>query len=161
MTRDAWIRRSAGLGVLVCAGLILSSAAQAVLDLNAVAAAGSRLRPPPSPASSQATSWRAPKPVLRSPAGQAKARLNEYLNGQLPSLGLTLTTVDIGEPRPLGEGLALAEVRVSGHADASALMTLTQWVAVNRDSVRLSAVTAGLDPQGDGAFTAVLLVVIA
>ena len=157
MSREVWVRRAFACVAVVSAMAGLAATFYIVDDVHAVAVAKGP-EATARPAASRAT-WTSPKPVLRGAANPATA-VNEYLNGQLGPLGLEI--ISIGQPsiRPLGDGLKLAEMRVEARAEAPAATAVAQWVAVNRDAVRMKSMSLGVGSDGDGVATIVLLVVV-
>jgi hypothetical protein len=161
MNPDIWINRGAAAAVGVCAVLAVTSVVSLVDDLGAVGvAAAAETVQPRTGAPAVSGPWSSPKPVLRAGANSRTA-LDEYLNGQLGPLGLTITSITPSILRPLGGGLTLAEVRIEARGEAPAAAAVAQWVAVNREAVRLKSLSMGLEPGGDGVQTIVLLVVLA
>ncbi|MNN79664.1 hypothetical protein D3C81_1963270 [compost metagenome] len=98
--------------------------------------------------------------MLRVGAGQPKTAVAELLNSQLGGLGLTLTSVEVSSTRPLGASLRLAEVRVEAKGDAAAAQAAAEWVAINREAVRMKSISTGLGPLDDPVASMVLLMVI-
>jgi hypothetical protein len=162
MKRDVWIRRFSALGVAVCLLLAVSAATGVVADVLAVKAAEAQLALAATPATAASDkAWVRPTPLLRLPAGNGTALVGETLNPRLTDLGLAVTQLSVASVKPLGDGLRLAEVRVAGTGDSEVGRALAEWVAVNREALRLQ--TLSITPaQAAGArleFT--LLVVIA
>lgn len=161
MNRDLWVRRGAAVAVAACAVLAVTSIVGIADDLGAVRDAGASETAEPKTGTTTAPGrWAAPKPVLRVGAN-SRAALDEYLNGQLGPLGLTITSITPSIIRPLGGGLNLAEVRIEARAEAPAAAAVAQWVAVNREAVRMKSLSMGIGADGDGVATVVLLVVTA
>ena len=162
MNRQVWIHRATALASVVLAGVALTSAAAIGGDLVAVNRARADPGAPAPAASAPATvAWRPLKPAVRRNGASAEIAVGEYLNGQLGQLGLNIVSVEAPSVRPLGGGLHLAEVRVQARGDAAASAAAANWVAVNREAVRLQSLAVGVGPDGTGTCTLVLLMVIA
>lgn len=162
MNRRLWINRiSAAAGVALLAVAALS--AIAILDdLGAVQAASSREALADAPAApTRALDLRSLQPVLRPGKAEPEVVLGEFLNGHLGQLGLNVSAAELSSLRPLGGGLRLAEVHVQARGDMAAAAAAASWVAVNRESVRLKALTVGSRPDGEHQISLVLLMVIA
>jgi len=162
MNRQVWVHRAAALASVALAGIALTSVAAIGGDLVAINRAKADTATPAlaTPASS-VVPWRPLKPVLRRNGSEAKIAVGEYLNGRLGQLGLAIVSVETPSVRPLGGGLHLAEVRVQARGDAAASAAAANWVAVNREVVRLKSLSLGVAPDGTGTCTLVLLMVIA
>lgn len=161
MNRELWIRRGAALGVGVCLILGGTSIASIMDDLGAIRGASA----PPGTASRERGNPSAdrsadPEPVIRA-GTNTKTAIDEYLNGQLGALGLTITSITPSSVRSLGGGLKLAEVRIEAKAEGPAAITVAQWAAVNREAVRMKSLSMGIGADGEGVATIVLLVVVA
>lgn len=162
MNRRVWIHRAAALAAVVLVGIALTSVAAIGGDLVAVDRA--KAGPPasaPTPVTRAAVPWRPLQPALRRNGATAKIAVGEYLNGQLGQLGLTIVSVETSAVRPLGGGLHLAEVQVQARGDAAASAAAANWVAVNREAIRLKSLVVGVGPDGSGTCTLVLLMVLA
>lgn len=162
MNRQVWIHRGTALAAVVLAGIALTAVAAIGVDLIAVDRA--RAQAPATAASLStptAVRWQPLKPAVRRNGAEAKVAVGEYLNGRLGELGLNILSVETPTVRSLGDGLHLAEVRVEARGDAAASAAAANWVAVNRDAVRLKSLTVGVGPDGSGTCTLVLLMVIA
>lgn len=103
---------------------------------------------------------RALKPLLRRGQATAETAVGEYLNGRLGQMGLAVTSARVTTLRPLGDGLFLAEVEVEARGDAAAAAAAANWVAVNREAVRMSSLSLTSDAAG-GRCRLVLLMVVA
>lgn len=161
MNRKVWLHRAAAVAAFGLAGVALVSAVSIGSDLQAVASA--RDGAPAvahSPAKGPAP-WTAGAPLLRRNGATAEIAVGEYLNGRLGELGLAVLSAETATLRPLGGGLHLAEVRVQARGDAAATAAVTNWIAVNREAVRLKSMTLGLGSDGEGTVALVLLMVIA
>ena len=162
MNRQIWIQRAAALASVVLAGVALTSVAAISTDLIAIdRAKADTVALAPAATAPAAVPWRPLKPAVRRNGASAKIAVGEYLNGQLGQLGLNIVSVETPSVRPLGGGLHLAEVRVQARGDAAASAAAANWVAVNREAVRLKSLTVGVGPDGTGTCTLVLLMVIA
>ena len=162
MNRQVWIHRAAALASVVLAGIALTSVAAIGGDLVAIDRAKADTAIPAPAASVTSTArWRPLKPAVRRNGASTKIAVGEYLNGQLGQLGLNIVSVETPSARPLGGGLHLAEVRVQARGDAAASAAAANWVAVNRDAIRLKSLAVGIGPDGTGTCTLVLLMVIA
>lgn len=160
MNRSVWIRRCAAVATLALGALAIVSAAQVGVDVWRVRAAETAAVTPNAAAVLATTKWTSPLPMLRVGAGQPKTAVAELLNSQLGGLGLTLTSVEVSSARPLGNGLRLAEVRIEAKGNAAAVQAAAEWVAINREAVRMKSISTGLDPQDDPVASMVLLMVI-
>lgn len=162
MNRRVWIHRAAACASIVLVGIALTAVVAIGADLVAVnqARADTSARAVRASAS-EATSWRPLKPAVRRNGATAKVAVGEYLNGRLGELGLNIISVETPTVRPLGDGLLLAEVQVQARGDAAASAGAANWVAINREAVRLKSLTVGVGPDGSGTCTLVLLMVIA
>lgn len=160
MNREVWIKRGAALATLALGALAIVSTAQVGVDVWRVRAAEAAAVTPKRVAVTPTTKWTAPVPILRVGAGQPKTAVAELLNSQLGGLGLTLTSVEVSSARPLGNGLRLAEVRVEARGDAAAAQAAAEWVAINREAVRMKSISTGLGLQDDPVASMVLLMVI-
>lgn len=162
MNRRLWINRisaAAGVGLLAVAAL---SAVAIIEDVGAVRAASAREGPATAPAApARALDLRSLQPVLRRGEAEAGVAIGEFLNGRLGQLGLNVSAAELVSLRPLGRGLELAEVDVQARGDMAAAAAAASWVAVNRESVRLKALTVGSRPDGEAQVSLVLLMVIA
>lgn len=160
MNRALWINRGAAVAAFVLAGVALTSSLAIGRALSAV---GEARGDAPTPALKPATRPlpAAARPALRRNGASAGIAIGEYLNGQLGELGLNIVSIETPTVRPLGGGLYLAEVQVQARGDAAASAAAANWVAVNREAVRLKSLTVGLGPDQDGLCTLVLLMVIA
>ncbi len=162
MNRSVWIHRAAALAAIGLGAVALTSAVAIGGDLVAVDRAGADTPASGSaPAGRPAGDWRPLKPVLRRNGAEAKIAVGEYLNGRLSQLGLAIVSVETPSVRPLGGGLHLAEVRVQARGEAAASAAAANWVAVNREAIRLKSLSLGMAPDGTGTCTLVLLMVIA
>lgn len=162
MNRQVWIHRAAAFASLVLAGIVLTSVAAIGGDLVAIdRAKADTASPAPAAAATSAVPWRPLKPAVRRNGASAKIAVGEYLNGQLGQLGLNIVAIETPSVRPLGGGLHLAEVRVQARGDGAASAAAANWVAVNREAVRLKSLAVAVGPDGTGTCTLVLLVVIA
>lgn len=160
MNQGIWLRRSAAVATLALGALVISSTAHVGVDAWRVRAAEAAAVAPKPVAVPVAAKWAKPVPILRVGAGQPKTAVAELLNSQLGGLALTLTSVEVSSARPLGNGLRLAEVRVEARGDAAAAQAAAEWVAINREAVRMKSISTGLDPQDDPVASMVLLMVI-
>lgn len=162
--RTLLLNRGAALAALALGAVALTSTLAVGRDVRAVAAAGAR---PPAVAdatkaqAAEAAPWTPGAPLLRRGGATAEIAIGEHLNGRLAELGLTVLNVDAADPRPLGGGLHLAEVRVHARGDAAASAAVANWISVNREAVRLKSLTLGLGPDQEGTIAFVLLMVIA
>lgn len=161
MSRSVWIHRAAALAAVGLAAVILTSVAAIGGDLVAVDRAKADTASAPGLVVQTTPAWRPLKPILRREGAEAKIAIGEYLNSRLGQLGLAIVSVEAPSVRPLGGGLHLAEVRVQARGEAAASAAVTNWVAVNREAVRLKSLTLGVGPDGTGTCTLVLLMVIA
>lgn len=162
MNRRVWIRRGAALATVVLAGLAIASTVSAAGDMMVVSKARSEATVAPASKTASATrAWRAPPPALRVGRSEPKIAIGEYLNGYLGELGLNLTVVETATVRPLGNGLRLAEVRIEARGDAAATAAAINWIAVNREVVRLKSLSMSVGPDDEGLCTLVLLMVVA
>lgn len=160
MKREVWIRRGAAMATLALGALAIASTVHVVVEVWRVRAAEAAAVTPKRDAVAPTTKWTAPVPMLRVGAGQPKTAIAELLNSQLGGLGLTLTSVEVSSARPLGNGLRLAEVRIEARGDAAAAQAAAEWVAINREAVRMKSISTGLGPQDDSVASMVLLMVI-
>ncbi|HYC74686.1 hypothetical protein [Brevundimonas sp.] len=158
--RTLWLNRGAALAAVGLTLVALTSALAAGRDLRAVTTAGDRPGGAPITAD-KAAPWTPGRPLLRRNGATAEIAIGEHLNGRLAELGLTVLAVDASNLRPLGGGLHLAEVRVQALGDAAASAAVANWIAVNREAVRLKSLTLGLGPTREGTVALVLLMVIA
>tara|TARA_R110002051_G_scaffold41530_7_gene86134 strand:- start:19744 stop:20229 length:486 start_codon:yes stop_codon:yes gene_type:complete len=161
MTIKPWLSRALALTAVVCAGLTLSSA---VAIISAVVDVGRAKKDPVPTAVSTAITpqpWTSPLPVLRLADRDPKAQIGEYLNGQLGGLGLTLQSVEVTSMRPLGGGLQLALVKIEGRWSIDDGQAAANWVAVNRDAIRLTSMTIAAEPDGQERSSLNLLIVVA
>ncbi len=162
MNRQVWIHRAAALASVVLAGVALTSMAAIGGDWIAIdRAKADTIAPAPAATAPSAAQWRTLQPSVRRNGTSAKIAVGEYLNGQLGQLGLNIISVETPSVRPLGGGLHLAEVRVQARGDAAASAAAANWVAVNREAIRLKSLVVGVGPDGTGTCTLVLLMVIA
>lgn len=162
MNRRVWIHRAAAAASILLVGLTLTSVVAIGGDLLAVDRAKADTgAPAPTGSARPAVPWRPLKPAVRRNGASAKIAVGEYLNGQLGQLGLNIVSVETPTVRPLGGGLHLVEVRVQARGDAAASAAAANWVAVNREAIRLKSLAVGVGPDGTGTCTLVLLMVIA
>jgi hypothetical protein len=162
VNRQVWIHRASAFAALVLAGIALTALAAAAGDVITVNRAQADLPAQISSASNGGASrWQPLKPLLRRNGAPAKTAIGEYLNGTLGEVGLNISSVETLTVRALGGGLLLAEVQVEARGDATASATAANWVAVNREAVRLKSLVVELGPDGSGTSTMVLLMVIA
>ncbi len=162
--RRVWLNRGAALAALALGAIALTSAFAVGRDVRAVAAAdakGSTGEVGPKTGSADTAPWTPGAPLLRRGGATAEIAIGEHLNGRLAELGLTVLNVEAADPRPLGGGLHLAEVRVHARGDAAASAAVANWTSVNREAVRLESLTLGLGPDQEGTIALVLLMVIA
>jgi hypothetical protein len=164
MSMTIWINRGAAAACLLLSVLAILSGIAVIGDIAAVHAA-ERNTPAPAPATiappSQPLSSAGLKPLLRADASTPEVALGEFLNVRLAELGLLVNGVQAVSVRPLGGGLKLAEVRITGTAEAADVASVANWVAVNREAVRLKSLSVDPGVEGRGACTFVLLMVIA
>ena len=160
MNREVWIRRGAAVATLALGALAIVSSARVGVDVWRVHAAATSAAAAKPVAVSPPAKWTTPVPMLRVGGGPPKTAVAELLNSQFGGLGLTLASVEVGSTRPLGDGLRLAEVRVEARGDAAAAQTAAEWVAINREAVRMKSISIGLGPQDDPVASMVLLMVI-
>lgn len=162
MNRQVWIHRAAALASVVLAGIALTSVAAIGGDMVAIdRAKADTATPAPAASPASIVPWRPLKPAVRRNGATPKIAVGEYLNGQLGQLGLNIISVETPSVRPLGGGLHLAEVRVQARGDGAASAAAANWVAVNREAIRLKSLAVGVGPDGSGTCTLVLLMVIA
>ena len=158
MNRSIWLPRVAAAALL--AGLVGCAAAGLAIadDLAAVNGARSRL-----PATTPVPSipWTRPLPALRAGRGEPRAAVGEFLNGQLSRLGVEVLTLETPLVRPLGDGLRLVEVTVTGRGAAGAPEAAAAWAAMNHQAVRLKSLQVASEADGQGRITMSLLVVVA
>lgn len=160
MNRTVWIHRAAAVATIGLAGMTLASVVSIYDDLQAVAAARDRT-PSVRLAAKSSASWASGRPLLRRNGANAQIAVGEYLNSRLGEFGLAVVSAETATPRPLGGGLHLAEVRVQARGDAAAVAAMANWVAVNREAVRLKSLNLGLGADEQGTAALVLLLVIA
>lgn len=160
MNARPWIHRGMAAAALVLAGLALTSGVAILGDVRAVQAARSAAPPsaPQLPARAEVAGLR---PVLLSRGAAPEVALGEFLNLRFSDLGLFVSAVDTVSLRPLGQGLSLVEVRVTAAGASMDLASVSNWVAVNREAIRMKSFTMAGDADGRGAFSFVLLVVVA
>lgn len=158
MNRTLWINRAAAVAAVVLAGIALTSSL--AIGRAVLAVGEARDGPVPALKPGRPLSVTA-RPALRRNGASAQIAVGEYLNGQLGELGLNVISVETPTVRPLGGGLYLAEVHVQARGDAAASAAAANWVAVNREAIRLKSLTVGLGPDQEGLCTLVLLMVIA
>lgn len=161
MKLAVWKNRAAAAAVIVLTGLSLVSLVPVTTNILAVReaearAAADRPKPLTAPPAPQAM-----RPILRRGAATQDIAIGEFLNGRLSELGFSPSSVDTLSIRPLGGGLQLAEVRVQGRGDATAAAAVANWVAVNREVVRLKSLSLSTGADGAGNGVVVLLMVIA
>jgi len=161
MTLKPWLPRALALTALICAGLTLSSTVAIIRTLISVNQAGAEPAPAVAPTASAPQPWTSPLPVLRLEGHDPKIQIGEYLNGQLGALGLTLQSVEVTSMRPLGGGLHLALVQVEGRWSIDDGQAAANWVAVNRDAIRLTEMAIAVGPDGQERSTLKLLMVVA
>lgn len=160
MNREIWTRRGAAIATLALGALVIISTAHVGVNVWRVRAAESAAATPRRVSTETTAKWTTPAPMLRVGAGQPKTAVAELLNSQLGGLGLTLTSVEVSSTRPLGAGLRLAEIRVEAKGDAAAAQAAAEWVAINREAVRMKSISTGLGPLDDPVASMVLLMVI-
>ncbi|MDI6623293.1 MAG: hypothetical protein QME55_01060 [Brevundimonas sp.] len=161
MNRKVWLHRAAGVAALGLTGVALVSAVAIGGDLQAVASARDSAAAVALSSAKGSGPWTAGQPLLRRNGANAQIAVGEYLNGRLGELGLAVLSAEAATLRPLGGGLHLAEVRVQARGDAAATAAVANWIAVNREAVRLKSMTLGLGSDGEGTVSLVLLMVIA
>tara|TARA_R110002051_G_scaffold68543_1_gene123653 strand:+ start:577 stop:1059 length:483 start_codon:yes stop_codon:yes gene_type:complete len=160
MNTNLWIRRGAALAIVLMGGLTLASIIAVGFDVSAVQAARSAVPDGVRP-SDETSEWQPGLPALRIDAAQPEIAIGEYLNVHLGGLGLILGSVEVASLRPLAGGTRLAEIRVQARGDSAVATALANWVAVNREVVRLKSFSIALGPDGDGTCTFLLLMVVA
>jgi hypothetical protein len=106
------------------------------------------------------SAWRPPTPVLRLDGGDDKAQVGEFFNSQLAILNLRAISIDVTRVRPLGDGLRLAEVTIVAKGTLDATQGLIEWIAVNREALRASAVSIA-PAETEATVTLTLLMVVA
>lgn len=162
MMPKLWINRVAGLACVVLAGVALTSAIAVVGDLLVVHNAAQAATAGAPPVSRSIPGVPAGiKPLLRRGGATAQVAVNEYLNGAFGTLGLNVVSAETVSLRPLSNGLQLVEVRVEANGDATAAAAAANWVGVNREAVRMTALSMNAVPDGAPRCSLVLLVVIA
>lgn len=160
MNRTLWINRGAAVAAVVLAGIALTSSLAIGRAVSAVTEAqGGEPAPVIKPVAKPLPATT--RPALRRNGASARIAVGEYLNGALGELGLNIVSVETPTVRPLGGGLYLAEVHVQARGDAAASAAAANWVAVNREAIRLKSLSIGLGPDQEGLCTLVLLMVIA
>lgn len=162
MNRSVWISRGAAGASVALIVIALSSIVAIggeVIAVDRAKADGPTIQP--AITARPASAWKAVRPALRRNGATAEVAIGEYLNGHLGELGLNVVSVTAPTVRPLGGGLHLAEVRVQARGDAAASAAAANWVAVNREAVRLKSLAIGSGPDQEGTCTLVLLMVIA
>lgn len=160
MNFKVWLPRAAALatlGLCVTSTIFASHVGEDIWRVKQAQAAA--VLPKPTLATTN-QKWTQPVPTLRVGTADAQTKIAEFLNVEVGSLGLTLTSVKLSSNRPLGNGLRLAEVRVEAKGDARATQAVAEWVAINREAVRLESISAGLDAQDEPVASMVLLMVI-
>ncbi|QDH72312.1 hypothetical protein [Brevundimonas sp. M20] len=160
MIPPVWFRRAAAVAAVGLGLVTLASLIAVVGDVMAVRAARAGA---PVSASPPAQSPRPPSlhPLVRAPGTDPETAIAEYLNVRLGELGLLVNGADTVSVRPLGGGLKLAEMRITGSGDALAVGSVANWVAVNREAVRLESLVLARGAEGRGQVTLVLLMVVA
>jgi len=162
MNRSVWISRCAAAASAVLIVVALTSVVAISGEIIAVGRAKADEPAVPQAASARpAPAWKAVRPALRRNGATAEIAIGEYLNGRLGELGLNVVSVTTPSVRPLGGGLQLAEVHVQARGDAAASAAAANWVAVNREAIRLKSLTLGVGPDQEGTCTLLLLMVIA
>jgi hypothetical protein len=160
MRSALWGRRIAALAALGLAGLCIASVIAVTGDVlevrNARASVPDIVRSADAPAASASL-----RPMVQVRAGNPETAIGEYLNTRFGDLGLLVNGATVVSLRPLGRGLRLAEVRVSGSGDATAAGSIANWIAVNREAVRLKALTLTKGSDGRGRLELTLLMVFA
>lgn len=162
MNRSVWISRGAAGASVVLIAIALSSIV--AIGGEVIAVDRAKADDPAIPRANKvepAPAWKAVRPVLRRNGATAEIAIGEYLNERLGELGLNVVSVTSPTVRPLGGGLHLAEVRVQARGDAAASAAAANWVAVNREAIRLKSFAIGPGPDQEGTCTLVLLMVIA
>lgn len=162
MNRSVWIRRAAAAATLALAAVCAVSAAAIGADLAAVTAAAAgdgSVSTPREPRHEMDVATL--RPMLRSGKAEPGPAVGEFLNGRLGELGLHIVSADVASLRPLGGGLKLAEVRIQGRGDLAAAGAVANWVAVNRQAVRLKSMDVNSGADGESLTSIVLLMVIA
>lgn len=160
MNRDVWVRRGAAVATLALGAVVIVFTVHVGADVWRVRASEAAPFSQKRVIAPAKEKWTRPLPLLRTGPGQPKTAIAELLNGQLGGLGLTLTSVDVGAARSLGDGLRLAEVRIEAKGDAAAAEAAAAWIAINREAVRMKSISTGLGPQDDPVMSMVLLMVI-
>ena len=160
MNARVWINRAAAAACVLLLGLAFASAVAIGGDVAAVNAARRTDAPPPATGSSM-TAPAALKPLLRANAATPNVAVGEFINLRLGDLGLFVSAVDVASVRPFGNGLKLAEVRVTAAGSLSDIASVANWVAINREAVRLKSMTVEQGADGRGGCTLVLLMVVA
>lgn len=160
MNAKLWINRGAAVASLALTGLAVASAIAITSDVSTVQAAKT--------AAPQQARQRAPindvttlKPILKSDGAPEAIALGEFLNLRFSDLGLFVSAVDTVSLRTLGKGLKLAEMRVTATGTPTDLISVSNWVAVNREAVRMKSFTMASGADGRGSFTFILLLVVA
>lgn len=162
MNRTVWLHRGSALAVLIGVSLTVSGTAGIARSLMEVRDAEAATPvAPPTAASTTSALWKPPPVALRVQSGDAKASIGEFFNGKLGDLGLLTTSVETTSLRPLGEGLKLVEVTIRAKGRLEAAIDVSNWIAVNREAVRLQSITVSSTDQGEAQLTLVVLTVIA
>lgn len=160
MNRQLWLNRGLATLILGCIFLSLAGLVSIFDNLSAVDQAREPLVSADLPRATSSNATVVAKPALRAGVGEPSVAIGEYLNGQLGSLGLSITTITVPSVRPLGGGVRLAEVRVQTKAQADQIAALAQWAAVNHEAIRLKSVVLGMTPEGEGTASFILLMAI-
>lgn len=160
MITRVWINRAVALACLLLGGLAVASAVAITGDVVAVRAAeGMSAARHPADAATNAPSGL--KPLLRINAASPETVIGEFINIRLGDLGLLVSDVDVSSMRPIGSGLKLAEVRVTATGSLAEVASASNWVAINREAVRLKSLTVTQGADGRGGCSLVLLMVVA
>lgn len=159
MNARLWINRAAAAACLLLSGLAVASAVAIAGDVGAVNAARSGAMSQPA-TDGEAKAPAALRPILRTNAAMPNVAIGEFINVRLGDLGLFVSAVDVASVRPLGGSLRLAEVRVTATGRLVDIAAVANWVAVNREAVRLKSITVSQGADGRGGSTLVLLMVI-
>lgn len=136
------LNRICAASIVICLTAMIVAISVMLSNLMGVAALSQAFPPLSSPPSAPRNSWTIPEPAIDIRGGDPRSRIGELLNVALVDLGLSIRRVDVGTIRPLGDGLRLAEVRIVASGEAGALGPLVDWIAVNRDTIRLQTISA-------------------
>lgn len=148
-----WTGRLVAAAAAGLAGLALWSLGAGAVDVISVRTAEAAVPASESPLT--APDHTPPLPMVRLDSDEA---IQTLILPEFERLGMTRVVIEERRGSATGEGMTLTEIEVKCLGRLEAGRAVLNWAAVNRPGARLVSATAHPDPQGEAAWTFVMLV---